>query len=146
MNHVFRISLLLALLLVTSALLAPYSAIARVHEQFGWIARLETWLTSVVPGLDLDHLAAFAALGFLAPLAGVRPRFGTAALALLGFAVLTELAQGLVPGRSPQVSDLVLDVLGGGMGYLVGYGMVGGSALTPALSQREREKYREETV
>lgn len=140
MKHIFRICLLLALILVTSALLAPYTAIALVQQQFGWIGSMERLLTSVLPGLDLDHLAAFAAVGFLAPLAGVRARFGTAALALLAFAVLTELAQGLVPGRSPQLSDLVLDLLGGGMGYLMAYGMVGGSALTPALSRREREE------
>ena len=141
MKNIFRIGLLLTLALVTASLVAPYSAIARVHELRG-IGHAAVWLSSALPGLDLDHLAAFAALGFLAPLAGVRPRFATAALALVAFAVLTELAQGLVPGRSPQISDLVLDVLGGGLGYLVAYGIVGPSAPTPALPRREREEYR----
>lgn len=135
-----RSALFLAFALVTALLVAPYETLDRIHSRFLWLGRSDAWLTSVVPGLDLDHLAAFAAIGFLAPLAGVRARFGTAALALLAFAVLTELAQGLVPGRSPQLSDLVLDLLGGGMGYLMAYGMVGGSALTPALSRREREE------
>jgi hypothetical protein len=98
-----RSALFLAFVLVTALLVVPRGTLDRIHSQFLWLGRSDAWLTSVVPGLDLDHLAAFAAIGFLAPLAGVRA---------------------------------------GGLGYLLAYGMVGGSALTPALSRREREEYQ----
>lgn len=123
-RFLFRSALVLALLLVIASLVVPYSALERVHEEFGWIGRGEAWLTSVWPGFDLDHLAAFASLGFLAALAKVRLSGGQAVLSLLALAAVTEILQGLVPGRSPQLADAALDIVGGAMGYLVGCGLV----------------------
>ncbi|HEY0824795.1 MAG TPA: VanZ family protein [Ramlibacter sp.] len=123
-RFLFRLALLLALVLVTTLLVLPYGVLEGIHARFAWVGRSDAWLTSVWPGLDLDHFAALATLGLLAALAGVRMRLGSAGLALLAFALLTEMAQSLVPGRSPQVSDAVLNVAGGAMGYLLGHVML----------------------
>jgi hypothetical protein len=141
-RFLLRTALLFTALLLGLSLLLPHSALVHVAQRFTWVGRGDAWLLAVVPGWDLDHFAAFGALGLMAALAGVRASAGGAALWLLGIALLTEALQAWVPGRSPQLRDVLLDVAGGMAGYVVGSVLARlalARALTPALS-RERER------
>ncbi|MDN5860863.1 MAG: VanZ family protein [Pseudonocardia sp.] len=76
-------------------------------------------LPSVFPGADkLVHLATFGALVFTGRLARI-PR-GRLVAGLVGYAVASEVLQGLLPiGRSPDPVDVLADVLGIAVGVLV---------------------------
>lgn len=69
-------------------------------------------------GDKLQHIAAFAALALAAALAYPAPapqrlrREAWIALALLGYGVGIELAQGLIPGRTASLADVLADAVG----------------------------------
>jgi VanZ family protein len=72
-----------------------------------------------IPFLDkLEHLAAFATLGFLTLFAlggqGLRPLV-TAVLLCVGWGIAIELAQPLV-GRSRELADVGADLVGAALG------------------------------
>ncbi len=90
------------------------------------------FVASSVPGDQLPghiwdkfaHLAVYAVLGmcFLLPLSRGRwsgvtaaTSLGAVALSLL-YGISDELHQGLTPGRTPDVMDLVADTLGAALG------------------------------
>jgi hypothetical protein len=120
MKPFLRITLLLTLAAVSIALLLPQTELDYVKQQFVWLGRGVTWLDSIVPGWDMDHLVAFALLGLSARLALVEVKPVYILLTLLVLAGLTELAQLWVPGRTASVIDATLDVAGGVLGYVVG--------------------------
>ena len=65
----------------------------------------------------LNHLLAFAALGFLAWRAYPTQRV-PALFALVGFGVLIELVQWTLPTRSAELADLAADAIGLALGSL----------------------------
>jgi VanZ family protein len=65
----------------------------------------------------LNHLLAFAALGFLAWRAYPTQRV-PALIALVAFGVLIELVQWRLPTRSAEFADLAADVIGLALGSL----------------------------
>lgn len=70
----------------------------------------------------LAHLAVFAVLGALVAHALRMPaveRYGWAILIVVTYAVSDELHQAFVPGRSPSVSDVGIDTIGGFIGMRV---------------------------
>ena len=71
------------------------------------------------PGVDkLVHTALFAALAFSGRWAGIGP--GVLAGMLVGYAVVSELVQGLTPlARSASVADGMADVVGIALGLLL---------------------------
>jgi VanZ family protein len=77
------------------------------------------------PSLGLDkanHLAAFAALAMSGLLAG-RGRAGQAAwlaAGLLGLGIAIEIAQAHIPGRSPELLDMLADAAGIAIGVALG--------------------------
>ena len=119
MKFLLRAALLLCLLVIGSALVVPQSGLNLMEARFLWLGLAINWLKTVVPGWDMDHLAAFALLGATARVAF--PRLGAAFIlgALLLFAGLTEVAQIWVAGRTASVRDASLDVVGGLLGYLL---------------------------
>lgn len=80
---------------------------------------------SVAFGDKIGHLVAFAALMlWYAQLYVGRDRWHCA-LALVGFGILIELLQALVPYRSADGWDLLADVVGVGVGLLLAYSRLG---------------------
>ncbi len=68
----------------------------------------------------LNHLIAFAVMGFCAQASAIdprRPAWGWLALAL-AFGAFVEAAQSLVPGRHAEWADLLADALGIACGAL----------------------------
>ncbi len=72
-------------------------------------------------GDKVNHIAAFAAMGFAAALA--RPaswrHAWLAALGLLGYGVFIELVQSVLPTRTADIGDLLADALGAVAGLLL---------------------------
>ncbi len=81
----------------------------------------------------LAHFGAFALLALCAWLAAGRDRLDPrlAVAAVVAFAPVTEVLQGLTLGRSPRVADVGIDVLGIVLGALIGW-----ACTTPARSAR----------
>ena len=79
-----------------------------------------------VPGIDkIVHLALFALLA-----ATARWRFGGVGtlLAVCGYAVLSEVAQLLLPTRSGDVLDVLADLAGVAVGWVAAGRLFGGRA------------------
>jgi len=68
------------------------------------------------------HTILFAVLGFLAATAFAPRRRLLLFELLIGYAVATELLQGLVPKRTPDFLDFVEDLLGLGLGFAIYWG------------------------
>lgn len=103
--------------LVVTLLLVPYAALETLRARVPLIGLTSTWLDALAPGVDMEHLVAFALLGALVRLAQVRPRPVLSLLFLAACGAATELAQALVPTRSPTADDLLLNVAGSVLGY-----------------------------
>lgn len=88
------VALAAALVVVTALLLAPPTLVGGDDA------------VSLPHADKLVHFAMFALLAWLAP----RSRLAWGALA--AYAIATEAAQALVPGRSPDAWDLLADALG----------------------------------
>lgn len=84
---------------------------------------------------DWTHFLVFAWLGFLLWLARADLRGWKAWALVIGLAVAAELAQGLAPGRSPRVDDVLLNLAGGMLGIIVA---VGGRAVTRVRADKRR--------
>ncbi|HZY15514.1 MAG TPA: VanZ family protein [Ramlibacter sp.] len=110
--------------LVLALLVVPYPDLQLIRATLPWVGSASGWLDRLVPGLDMQHLVAFALLGALARFAQRRPRFGLAALWLGLFGLATELAQVWIPTRSARLDDLVLNVAGAVTGYAVGAAVI----------------------
>lgn len=67
--------------------------------------------------VNLVHAVLFFLLGIVTRIAMPRWHVWWVILAFLLFSITTELAQFLVPGRHPRISDMVVDVLAGVSGW-----------------------------
>ena len=82
---------------------------------------------SPVAGLDrVAHFCLYFGMAFLVARAwlggGRRPALLPLLwIALLAYAALDELHQMLIPGRSAEVGDWIMDAAGSAMGFLAGY-------------------------
>jgi VanZ family protein len=94
----------------------------------GWLLLLTITVLSLVPPTlrpetgvphDLEHFAIFAAAGLAFGIGYSRRPLG-AAIGLVIFAGVIELAQGAVPGRHARLSDFVVDALAMGVGVVAG--------------------------
>ena len=113
-----RILLLLVLALVVLLMIAPSSALDFIRFEYDWVDRLVDTLATVTPaGADIDHLAAFGLLGFVAHFGWRRGRSWQVALALLTVAALVEFVQIWIPGRQAAVAHALLDLVGGMAGF-----------------------------
>lgn len=112
-----RALVLLALAAVVTALVVPYDVVQGLLRKFGWINHAVDFLDTVAPGLEVSHLVAFGALGFLARFGWPRARARNVAAAILAVAALVEIVQIWVPGREAAVSHAILETLGGLAGF-----------------------------
>jgi hypothetical protein len=102
---------------VLIAMLLPDTGLAFLREEYGWLGSRVAWLEGFWPEVDMDHVVAFGVLGLAGRLAGMRLARWRTAAALAALAVLTEIAQFWIPGRTPLVSDALLDLAGALIGY-----------------------------
>ena len=82
------------------------------------------WLESLSTRFDMDHVAFFTAVSCVFRVLVPRLRWWWIALVVLAMAAGTELMQFWVPGRTPKLLDVRDDVIGGGLGLLIGSGLL----------------------
>lgn len=119
MKTISRISFVLVLGLVFLGLALPYAVLSGIWHQLGlgWVEPVVQWLKTARPGLSLDHLVAFVAVGALCRVALPRVPARLALLGLVLLAVGTEAVQVFVPGREAHLGDALMDLVGGVAGY-----------------------------
>ncbi|GAB3668847.1 VanZ family protein [Ramlibacter alkalitolerans] len=120
-----RIVLVVVLACVLALMVVPYGAIEFLRGQFAWANRVADVFDEIMPGGDLDHVAAFAVLGVAVWFAFPAARAWRVVLAFVAMGALSELVQLWMPGRRPELWHAVLDVAGGlagyGLAWLVGF-------------------------
>lgn len=114
-----RILFLVILVLVGVLLLVPNSALNFLRAEYGWLGSMANGIDRVHAGtgIDLDHAIVFAALGAAAGAAFWERRWPVLVAGLAVLAVASEIAQFWIPGRTPLVSDAMID-LGGAVAGL----------------------------
>lgn len=117
----------LRLVVVAGLLAVTFMAMALTSAQMSDLrgavqplSRAMSWLEGMDLPFDMDHVAFFGALTCLARLLLPRVRWWGIALAVVLLAGATELMQFAVPGRTPKLSDARDDLVGGGIGLLIG--------------------------
>lgn len=71
----------------------------------------------------IERFGAFAAVGFAFALAYPR-KFWTAALIVIGAALLLEVLQVLAPSRHGRLADALVKVVGGSAGLIAGWALL----------------------
>jgi hypothetical protein len=134
-----RILLLVVLALVVASMVVPRSALDFLRLEYAWAHEVAEFLDTIVPGMDFDHVTAFAALGLMARFGWPRGRAAHVILGIMLVAAITEAAQIWIPGRSAEATHAMLDVCGGLIGYgfasLVAYAW--GPQSLGSLAQRQ---------
>lgn len=119
---------------MTSPLGATQGRFWRWLPVFAWMALI--FLLSALPDVTPDtgdefvfdigkvaHIIVYAVLGFLiARASGASPGRVPTSLILAGvvlYAISDEIHQGAVPGRTPSIIDVGLDLLGGVLGLIL---------------------------
>jgi VanZ family protein len=105
-----------ALVALFSLAMAAAAPDGRRPFEFDWELSAATLSFSLTKA---NHVAACAALAFLALLAAGRERWAQAMGLTLLVGIGWELAQGTVVGRGPRLSDLAPDALGAALGCLL---------------------------
>ncbi|HET8744170.1 MAG TPA: VanZ family protein [Ramlibacter sp.] len=92
-------------------LLMPNTFLRFLRVQYRWIGVPMNWVEAHSASINLAHLIAFLVVGFAARLA--MPGRSRATLAIIvAVAIVSEIAQFWVPGRTPRMSDVGVDVAG----------------------------------
>ena len=124
-----RLVLVASTAAVLGLLLVPATTLALLPERSAAVGQFKDWLDALAPGVDLDHVVAFALLGFVARFAQTRPRVGRTVLLLSLLGLACEGIQFFVPGRELWLSDAALNVAGA----VIGYGAAAGLALAAGM-------------
>lgn len=122
-NSGVLVSLLLGLsvLAVFAVMALPGQTLSWLRSEFWVINWPLSWLESHGTLIDFDHVAMFVVLGFFWKLLSPATRWWRLALMMLTLAAATELMQYVVPGRTPKLLDVRDDMLGGVMGWCLGW-------------------------
>ena len=117
--------MLLVLALVVISMVIPSSALEFIRFHYGWVDSVVDFLDTITPGFDMDHLAAFGALGIAVRFGWPRGRFWQVVAGLAVTAGISEFVQMWIPGREAAFTHAMLDIVGGMVGYalawIVGY-------------------------
>lgn len=108
---------LAAILCVFVAVLLPAEWINGLRHRWWWFTYPLDRIESVRSAVNLIHAILFLLLGWAAHLALPRWRLGGVAMAFLFLGGATELAQLVVPGRHSRLSDVLVDVVAGVLGW-----------------------------
>lgn len=112
------------LALIVASVLMPAGLIGDLRHRWWWFTYPLDRIESMQSAVNLVHAILFLLLGIARRLALPSWRVGRMALALVLLGVATELAQILVPGRHSRVSDVVVDVVAGVLGWAATRGLV----------------------
>ena len=117
--------LLMALLaLVLASVLLPSADIGWMRHRWLWFTLPLDWIEGTRSAVNLVHLILFLPLGAAVRLALPRWSAGRVVLALTVLGIGTELAQFLVPGRHPRISDVLVDVVAGLAGWAIAHALL----------------------
>lgn len=105
--------------LVIVAMTLSSQAMAELRLAMPVLSRVMSWLEGLDTPFDLDHVAFFLLIACLARLL-LRVRWWWIAVAVAVLAAGTEFLQFWVQGRTPKLLDARDDLIGGGLGLLVG--------------------------
>lgn len=129
MKRLRYLPLLAMAALVTVAAVLPSLTLADLRMALPWFSALINRVEALHPSLDGTHMLMFLFVGAAMVLALPRrpwlPRAGWAMAGVLVAALASELVQFWVPGRTPLVSDVRDDLLGGSVGVLLGAFLAG---------------------
>ncbi len=108
-------------LLVVVAVTLPTQTLAVLRQDFDVFGIPLLWLDNVSASLPLDltHVALFSLVGFAMAILWPRARWWQLAMPLVLLSVGSELLQFWVPGREPRIGDVVDDLIGAALGYLL---------------------------
>ena len=109
--------LFVALALVLVSVLIPAEWIGILRHRWWWFTYPLDHIENAKSVVNLVHAILFLLLGIGIHLALPDWRLGRVAVALLLLGVATELAQLLVPGRHVRLSDVLVDVVAGILGW-----------------------------
>lgn len=124
-----RALFVLILGVVLASVMLPNTSIAWMREHWGWFNWPMLLIERLDTGLNIVHVVLFVLLGMATRLALPPWRVGHIFFALALFGIVTELVQVWVPGRHPRVSDVVVDIVAG---------LVGWAAMRRLMSQTSR--------
>ena len=117
-----RVSVLLMWLILAAVLVAvllPNTTLAWMRDHWEWFNRPMLLIERIDSAVNLVHAILFLLLGLAVRLGMPRWQIGRVALAFAVLGVATELVQLLVPGRHARVSDVLVDVVAGLLGWAV---------------------------
>lgn len=116
--------LAMSLAFVLLSVLLPNTSIAWMRDNWSWFNWPMLLIERAQSSVNLIHAILFIVLGMTSRLALPRWRLGRVALAFLLLGVATEMVQMLVPGRHPRLSDVLVDVVAGVLGWAAMRGLV----------------------
>jgi VanZ family protein len=105
------------LAVVLASVLLPNTGIAWMRDHWAWFNRPMLLIERIDSAVNLVHAILFLLLGMAVRLGLPRWRLGRVVLAFAVLGIATELVQLLVPGRHARVSDVVVDVVAGLLGW-----------------------------
>ena len=120
MKRIGNSGLLIAIVVLATAMLVPNTSLTWVRAHNRWISYGMGRVEVLWPGVDTVHMMAMASLGIIARLALPKIHAGWIILGVLLFSIVTELLQFYVPGRTSLVSDVRDNMIG----LLVGLGFI----------------------
>ena len=118
-----RLLWLLVVLVAALGILLPSASIADLGDRYPWLEQAVRSLRRLWHGGDMIHLVLFAGIGVLTAVAFPKRRLAWLAVALVGLAGATELAQRWIPGRTASVAEFGIDVVAAVLGLVAGRGL-----------------------
>lgn len=112
-------AVLSSIALVVVAVTLPNTELSRLRSHYRWIGRPMNWIESVWPAINFVHVVLFALVGTTLRFAFPSVRLGRLIATMVILASVSELVQYGVPGRTPRLSDVGLDVVGALIGIAV---------------------------
>jgi len=110
--------LTLAAFMLLIAVALPSRQLSRLRSEHRWFGVPLNHLEHVWPEIDLVHAAMFLLLGWLTALALPDLGIGRTLSWLAAAAAASELTQYWIPGRTPRLGDLMLDLAGALVGVI----------------------------
>lgn len=106
------------------SVLLPADWIGVLRHRWLWFTLPLDWIEGTRSAVNLVHLILFLPLGAAVRLALPGWGAGRMVLALTLLGIGTELAQFLVPGRHPRLSDVLVDVVAGLAGWAIAHALL----------------------
>lgn len=107
--------------LLAVAILLSSEQMAALRAAWPWLGLKIDQLEKLWPAVDMVHVVMFSGLGVLLVLAFPAVRLRALYLVIAVLAVLTEFVQIWIPGRTPSVGEVLLDLAAGVVGMGVAW-------------------------